>query len=438
MTNTRLWTCATQGFVRAAACARGFFACRRGSVAITIGVSISVLIGMVGLGTEITFVMYKQRQMQSAADSAAHGAATALSKGNPVNYALEAKAIAATGGFVDGAGGVVVTVNKPPASGNNTANADAVEVIVTQPQTLQLVSLFSDAAFNVGARAVAVKGTTGNFCVLTTDTSSTTGITINNGARVTLDSCGVAANGTGSSALTVSGGARLETQSVSVSGGVKVNNGGQITSEEPIEESQPAKADPYAAINAPAPAGCAWTNKAYNWHPVTPQQVMPGTFCGGLSVGGGTTVNFNPGVYYIKSGTLTFGGGAKITGTGVTFVLTNNSNSNYATVNIGNGTDVTLSAPTSGLTSGIVFFGDRAAPSGKSNTFGGGAKMELTGAVYSPTRRVVYDNGASNSATCLQLIAWRVRFMGGSRFNNDCDSAGTSPITGGTATTLVE
>jgi hypothetical protein len=431
--------CVTQGFVRAAGCARGFFACRRGSVAISIGVSISVLIGMVGLGTEITFVMYKQRQMQAAADSAAHGAATALSKGYPANYALEGKAIAATGGFVDGAGGVVVTVNKPPASGNHTANADAVEVIVSQPQTLQLVSLFTPAAFNVGARAVATKGTTGgNSCVLTTDTSVATGIDLNNGARVTLDSCGVTANGTGSSALAVSGGARLVTDSVSVGGGVSVNNGGQITSTEPIEENQPAVADPYAAINPPASPGCSRGNGLnIGWGPGT-QQLNPGPYCNGLSIGNGATVHFNPGVYYIKSGTLTFGGGTKITGTGVTFVLTRH-NSNYATVNIGNGTDVTFSAPTSGLTSGIVFFGDRNAPTNNSNTFGGGAKMELTGAVYFPTQQVVYDNGSDNGSSCMQLIAWRVRFQGGSKFNNDCDSAGTTPIGGvGTATTLVE
>ncbi len=432
--------CVTHGFVRAAARARRFFTCRRGSVAVTVGVSISVLIGMVGLGTEITFVMFKQRQMQSAADTAALGAATALSKGYPVNYALEGKAIAATGGFVDGAGGVTVTVNKPPASGSNTANADAVEVIVSQPQTLQLVSLFTEAAFNVGARAVAVKGgSAGDFCVLTTDTGNATGITINNGARVTLEDCGVAANGTGSSALAVSGGARLVTNSVSVGGGVTVNNGGQINNDADIQENQPTVADPYAAVNPPAPpAGCNWNNRNIGWAPVTPQQLTPGTYCNGLSVGGGTTVNFNPGVYYIKSGSFNMGGGATITGTGVTIVLTNNSNSNYATASLANGSNVTLSAPTSGATSGLLFYGDRNAPTNQSNNIGGGANITLRGALYFPTQQVVYNNGASNTATCMQLIAWRVRFMGGSRFNNNCDSAGTSPIGGGTATALVE
>jgi hypothetical protein len=85
-----------------------------------------------------------------------------------------------------------------------------------------------------------------------------------------------------------------------------------------------------------------------------------------------------------------------------------------------------------------VFYGDRAAPTSSSNNFGGGAKMELTGAVYFPTQQVVYENGSNNGSSCMQLIAWRAEFRGGSKFNNDCDSAGTTPIGGATATTLVE
>ena len=41
---------------------------RRGSVAIQLALMTTVLLGMVALGTEITFVLFKHRQMQSAAD----------------------------------------------------------------------------------------------------------------------------------------------------------------------------------------------------------------------------------------------------------------------------------------------------------------------------------------------------------------------------------
>ena len=54
-----------------------------GSVAIQLGLMMIFILGMVELGVEITFVLYKQRQMQSAANRAALGGATALMRGYP-------------------------------------------------------------------------------------------------------------------------------------------------------------------------------------------------------------------------------------------------------------------------------------------------------------------------------------------------------------------
>jgi hypothetical protein len=382
---------------------------------------------MVGLGTEITFVIYKQRQMQSAADSAAHGAATALLKGNPVNYALEAKAIAATGGFVDGAGGVTVTVNQPPKSGNHTdPSANAVEVIISQPQTLQLVSLFSDAAFNVGARAVAVQGASGNYCVLTM--GDATGIFLNNGANVELDDCGVAANGTGPAALEVSGGAKLTTKSVTVSGNINVSSSGQLTTTDGVKIDQ-VTADPYKdVVMPPPPPGPCGEYKGGN--------PVPGTYC---EMEIKKDAKMQPGIYFIRSGQFSVTGGAKLTGKDVTIVLTdNNNNKNFATVNIT--ADVTLSASSDGshgTVPGVVFFGDRAAPISTVHNFKG--KTALTGALYFPRQTVDYNNGSINASTCTQIIAWQVNFDGGSKFNSNCDGSGTSAITGGSsAATLVE
>lgn len=413
-----------------------FLASERGSVAIMLGVSLSVMMGIVALGTEMTFVLYKQRQMQAAADSAALGAATALSKGYPADFALEARAIAATGGFVNGAGGATVTINKPPLTGSNAGVATAIEVIITQPQALRLVSLFSAATFNVNARAVALKGASGSFCAMSTDTGSSTGISVSNGATVNFNQCGLAVNGSGSSALSVVGGATLNVLSVTAVGQAHVSNGGRINATDGVQINQPATSDPYAGIATPASAGCANNNKSIGWAATT-QYLTPGTYCGGLSVGNGATVHFNPGTYYIKSGSFTLGGGATVTGSGVTIVLTRNT-SGYATASIANGVNVTLSAPTSGTLSGILFFSDRDAPTSGSNNIAGGATVKFTGALYFPTQRAVYSNGATTTATCTQLIAWRITFAGGVSFNNDCGSAGTSPIGGGAATTLVE
>jgi hypothetical protein len=137
-----------------------------------LGLALPAAIAMVALGTEITPLLYKQRQIQTVADAAALGGATALQSGHPV-LGVEARGIASYLGFVDGgADGTTVTVNNPPLSGSQVSSASAVEVIIAQPQTLSMATLFYTGPFNVGARAAAITGT-GSYCVLQLDSSKT-------------------------------------------------------------------------------------------------------------------------------------------------------------------------------------------------------------------------------------------------------------------------
>ncbi len=408
---------------------------RRGSVAIVIGITLPVMLGMIGLGTEVTFLIYQRRQMQTAADAAALGAATALTKGYPA-YATEANATAAALGFVNGASNVTVTVNKPPRSGSYTTSASAIEVLISQPQTMTIASYFTSASFTVSARAVALQGTSGTFCVLSTDTSAATAVSISNGANVLMNSCSLGVNATGSAALSVTGAASLKALSVSVSGQVSITNGGAITAPGGISLNQPAVTDPYASVAMPVSAGCLYSGLQIGWAATT-QVLSPGTYCNGLSIGNGAIVSFSPGIYYIKSGSLSIGGGTTVTGTGVTIVLTNNTSS-YATVTISNGAVVSFTAPTSGATAGIVFFGDRNAPGSNTNSFIGGTSNSYTGALYFPSQTVSFSNGATTSSPCTQLIAWHIQLSGGTSFNSTCAGTGVSAIGAGSQSQLAE
>ncbi len=62
-----------------------------GSVAIQVGLLAVVLIGMSGLGVEIGYAYFKQRQMQTVADAAATGAAAALSDSLQIRPARRAR-----------------------------------------------------------------------------------------------------------------------------------------------------------------------------------------------------------------------------------------------------------------------------------------------------------------------------------------------------------
>jgi hypothetical protein len=328
---------------------------QRGSVALMIGLALPVLIAMIALGTEITFLLYKQRQAQSAADAAALGGASALQSGHPV-VGVEARAIAGYLGFVDGAAdGTTVVVNNPPQSGPQQGSSGAVEVLIAQPQTLVLVKLLYSGQFTVAARAVAIIGS-GSYCALQLGGSGY--VNISNGVVANLNQCGLAVDGTGSSALTVVGGSQLNAQSVSVAGTASINNGGSINPSSGLKTSQPNIPDPYASVAMPAFSGCNYNGFNTNsWQPSW--TLSPGVYCNGLSISNGATAAMNPGVYFIDRGTFAVGGGAHVTGTGVTIVLTSSTGGNYANAVIDNGTTVTLSAPTTGATAGMVFYGDR-------------------------------------------------------------------------------
>lgn len=404
-----------------------------GSVALTIGLALPVLIGMVALGMEIGFLLYKQRQMQAVADAAALGGATALQSGHP-DLRIEARGISGALGFIDGsADGTTVTVNNPPLSGPRLGSPVAVEVIVAQPQKLSLASLFYAGPFAVGGRAVAITGS-GSYCLLQLNVGSAGGFAMSNGAVANLMQCGLAVDSTDQAALALTGGAQLNAQSVAVSGGASVNNGASINPSSALKTAQPNVPDPYAGVAMPSYSGCGNGNaKSYGWGTWT---LSPGVYCNGVSFNNGAAVTMTPGVYVIDRGTFDVGGGANLTGAGVTIVLTSSTGSGYANVLIANGATVTLGAPTAGTTAGLLFFGDRQAPASTTSNLGGGASINFTGAVYLPSQKLIFQNGVSNPSGCTELIAGTIVLEGGSKFQVNCPT-GVAAI-GATNSSLVE
>src|SRR5882757_3835054 len=79
----------------------------RGSVTTIMGILLIPLVGALGLGFEISHWYLTTRSMQNAVDAAVIAAATNAGS----NYDVEAKAIAATYGFVDGINHVSVVVS---------------------------------------------------------------------------------------------------------------------------------------------------------------------------------------------------------------------------------------------------------------------------------------------------------------------------------------
>jgi hypothetical protein len=390
-----------------------------GSIAIHVGLMLFAIMGFAALDIEVTYLLRMHRAMQMAADAAALGAATAIETGYPASPSLEALAAASQAGFTNGTGGATVSVYIPPIDGPNTGNKSAVEVIVDQPQTLAIISLFGPATLDVGARAVAIAGSDSLYCVQSLDPSAAGALTLTNNAALSNANCGVAVNSTSASALVLNNNATI-TGPVSVRGGWSLGNNASLTNAQKYSDAATI-ANPYAGVSSgTAPSCTAQSGTGSN----ATIALTPGHFCNGWSFANNVTLNLAPGTYYIDQ-QLSLVNNAVLNGTGgVTLVI----NGNYA-VNIGNNVTLNITAPTSGNFAGLAIYSSPTATPTVTQEFGNNSTLNIVGSLYFPNETVQFDNNSNISLTaCTQVIGRMVTVENNADLGNQCNGTGVKPI----------
>ena len=394
-----------------------------GNYIVLVALLLPLLIGSLGIAIDIGTWLYAHQAVQGAADLAAFSAATATTNRDAIS---QANAIAASNGFINNVGGVTVTVNIPPKSGAYMKSPTAIEVIVRQPQPLYFADAWVPEPILVSGRAVAVANA-GLGCVLTLNSSADGAASLKGNSTVTLKNCSLYNNSSHPSALSLGGTATLSALTVSVVGGISgasriTTTAGTITKASPT-------ADPYADVVLRPVAGCDQNDFSAK----TTVTIYPGVYCGGMDLNSGAAVTLTPGLYFIDGGSLAVNGGAHLTGSGVTLVFTSYNKPTWAVANINANAAINLTAPSSGPTAGIVIFGDRNMPVGKSFKFNGGAIQTFGGAVYLPKADIDWAGGTTTTTQCTQIVANTISFSGTSNLAVDCSALGTRPIGTGTA-----
>jgi Putative Flp pilus-assembly TadE/G-like len=411
--------------------ARSFAEDRSGNILMVFSLSFPVVIGLAALGSEGGSLYLKKAAVQAAADQAAVSAANSFN-GSSTAYAIEGKGVAAAMGYVDGQNGVTVTVNSPPTSGPNVGKASVVEVIISSTQTPMLSALFHSANYVIDGRAVAAYGG-GPGCVMALDPTAQKAIYAAGNATVDMPLCNLVADSSASNAIDVTGSPSVTVNGACGNGGIAANAG--LVDNWNMTGSGCFLADPYS-LSVPSncdPTGTIACTSQTNSGGAT---LLPGTYSGGLTINNNQVVSLNPGVYVINGGSLTFNGGAVVTGSGVTFVLTNGASFKW------NGTStVNVSGPTSGSLSGVVVYSDDAKAS-DSLTINGTSTTYFCGAIVAPGEGVSFSGtGVSgNGHNCTQIIGDTVSFTGNTTVDSDCSTYGTKKIEPATmgATRLLE
>jgi hypothetical protein len=347
------------------------------------------------------------------------------------------------------------TGNPPTASGVATAYYVTAHTSEQVPLTF-LAVIAGHTSTTVGATATAgVINNAAGDCVYVLDPSANLALNASNGVSIQSE-CGFWINSSGATALSVIGGSTLtalDSTSIDLVGGYTNANGGTIT---PATTHSSPATDPFATRNVPlqrsastahtyacsygSSGGCAHTSTsayACDYGTVggagmtystggSNVTLTPGVYCGGITAGNINSLVFSPGVYILDGGGMKLGSGGGIsggvTGTGVSFFNTG-TNATYAAIQIINGANSALSAPTSGSMAGLLFYQDPSLNPGIStattSAFAGGVNLILAGSMYFVNTAINFSNGTSSSTSSVGMVVYDVTFTGGAYFKHD-------------------
>ncbi len=394
---------------------------KRGNALLLAGACLPMVIGAAGMASDTVQWALWKRQLQKTADSAAIAAvyADVQSQDIPtaVNYDIDGgNNFVRVGNAVTGKKYALLNAPVIGYPGNGPNYGNAVSVRVQLQKTLGFTSLFLSSPPVITANATAAAVVTGDYCAQAQINTNATGISAGGSTNVDLK-CGMITNSTSMDAAVAFGSSTVTASPVAAVGGLdRTDNWATGTTLLPFTLAQK---DPYADI-APPPIPSTCENFADNPQDDQTYPVDPPTsdVCfKNFTVKGDLTLQ--PGTYII-TGDMNVNAAAKLSCTGCTFILTNDTPSNTGTVDINGGAQVNLEAPDSGPYKGILFYSNRGADPDDINKLNGNGDSMFKGAFYFPHQKVEFTGNAGVTFSCIKLVSWQLTFSGNSTIQNNC------------------
>ena len=446
---------------------------KRGNALIIAAAALPLLLGSAGLATDtIQWALWK-RQLQRAADSAAIAGvydrvAHAGAKTNvPTAVAHDLELNQHT--MID----LMTGYPKFTYPDDAGSQKNQVQVTLKVQKSLSFSSMFMAAAPEITASATAATvGSSGEFCVLSLQNNSKTGIQATGNNQITMD-CGMMTNSTAVNAAAGQGSATVTATTLAASGGIQQSKTWNITTYQPYS---PSLEDPYADLTpksdsssgqydfdnctnsgVPGKGGSLTVDNkndgiSFNASDTTygAHSTANAVCFGSLDVNSGRTLTLKNGVFVINGGNANVQGNLILDN--AVLILSNKDSS--TTANIGHydanssGT-LKATAMTSGPWAGIAVYQDRRAkddaPTGNitassPNKINGNSTQKITGVLYFPSQQLTYNGTGTGTATCTQFVAKRIYWSGNSGLNNftkNCTLQGMHAITAPTKVRLV-
>lgn len=393
---------------------------REGSASALVAASAAVLLGFIGLAVEGGSWYLAMRQATTAADLAAIAGAAAAARGG------DARAVATDtaqrNGFLDG-GRNTVTVNVPPGSGAFAGRAGAVEVMISQTQSVVFARALLSEPPVIRSRAVAIAQVDEQVCLLALGG----GLTLGGNSTTQATRCVLAANAAAPNGIGIVGSARVRTAGLVTTGNCSGCASGDVWTDDSQTERPYVLAgrpdpvtDPFAGLQrwTPAPPACRSAPVSFSGGVAN---LTPGeSICSNLTVGTNETLNLASGIYYLRNADLVVRG--RVTGNGVTLVLTGDPD-RVGTIQINAQATGELRGPSSSLipghpeAAGLVLYRDARATNNdpqKEVQLNGGSTMDIFGGVYFPTSNVVVNGNSAMGSNCFAVVGWSLSLSGNS------------------------
>ena len=425
---------------------------KRGNSLIIAAAALPLLIGSAGLATDtIQWALWK-RQLQRAADSAAiagvydrvaadsatTGTAAAVDKDLGLNNSLDSTKFPLQSKLVTYPADVGVQKNKVK-----------VELAVQRPLSFRSMFMANAPMIRTTATAATVSSD-GEFCVLSLQNNSKTGIQATGSATITMD-CGMMTNSTSTNAAAGQGSSSVTATNLAAAGGIQQSSNWTLS--QGYQPYSPALEDPYKDL-APDTSDlstCASSPPSLTINNTNSGLVVAGGACySSLSIGTNRVLTLKDGVYVISGGSVNIQG--KLNLTNAVLLLTNKTagaGQPIGSLDMNASGELNATAMTTGKWKGMALYQDRravdSAPTGNitsssPNKINGNSTNKITGVVYFPNQQVTYNGNGTGSATCTQFVAKRIYWSGSSGMNNftkNCDMHGMSTIKTGLRVRLV-
>jgi Flp pilus assembly protein TadG len=325
---------------------------RQGASAVTLALSLPVVLGAGGFAVDYAAVNSTTNRLQALVDSSA----LAVAREMTVSTMTAARAQTLSEQYV----AANIPANTPYKISVVAAlveNSMAVQVSGTQQVATPFGFLEHLAGVtNVSATALArvtASSTPTKLCLLSLGEKIDGGVYMHNGAQISAPGCVIQSNSTKNYAVILDAGSKIRSQLLCAKGGIK-NMASMVDAS--LVTDCPTMTDPLAMKPEPAPAAtCTASGLKLKAGLNT---LNPGTYCNGVTISKTARVKLNPGVYHFKDGPLLVQNDAEFTGDGVTLMFAGKK----AYFRFLDNSLITLTAPTSGATAGMLIWESQLIP----------------------------------------------------------------------------